>query len=219
MKHFYAYPKIEYSNNQATNIMIRGKVRDAVLKNSSLYYKYRIDDLMKPEIISHKYYGSPNYVWAIYYANNIIHPQLDWPLTQREFDKYIIEKYGSLERAQLKYSSGGKLNHDSIHHYTLNNNHIIDKQTFTLVSTVLSRYKTYYLAYQDVLKKDMSQLNIDGFVIDRETFLNIGVLNPETVSAVTFYEHEYNLNESKRDILIIDKIHLYEIVNEFENLF
>lgn len=219
MKHFYAYPKIEYSNNLATNLLVRGKIRDAVLNNTTLYYKYRVDDLMRPEILSYKYYGSPYYAWAIYYANNMTHPTFDWPMNQREFDKYILEKYGSLQKAQSKYSDGGKINHDSIHHYLLNNNHIIDRQTFTVASSILSKYKTYYLAHQDMLNKNLSHFVIDGFVIDKETFLNIGVLNPETVSAVTFYEHEYNMNENKRDILIIDKQYLFDIVNEFENLF
>lgn len=219
MKHFYAYPKIEYSENLATNIMVRGKVRDAVLSNTALYYKYQIDDLMKPEIISYKYYGSPNYVWAIYYANNILHPQFDWPLTARDFDSYIVQKYGTLEAPQKKYLSNGRLNHEAIHHYKLNNSHVIDRQTYTVITSVLSRYPTYFSAHKEFLEKGLKQVVIDDLVIDKETFLSIGVLNPESVSAVTYYEYEYELNEKKRDILIIDKTYLYRIVSEFENLF
>jgi hypothetical protein len=219
MKHFYVYPKIEYSNNIATNVMVRGKIRDAVLQNSALYYKYRIDEFMKPETLSYKYYGSPNYVWAIFYANNIVDPLTDWPMNQREFDKYILQKYGSMDRAQLKYSSNGALNHDSIHHYVLNEKHVIDETTFSQLNAILSKYKTYYQANDDMLKKGMSSLTIGNFVIDRQSFLSLGVLNPETVSAVTYYEHEYNENEKKRDIFVIDKEYVFQIVSEFENLF
>ena len=221
MKHFYAYPKIEYSNNLATNIMVRGRVREAVLKNSSLYYKYRIDDMMRPEIVSHKYYGTPNYVWAIYYANNIIDPLFDWPMTQKEFDKYIVEKYGSLQKAHSKYTELGKLNHDSIHHYLLNEYHVIDKNTFVATNAILSKYPTYHTAYQQSIPtlEKVGYVIIDNYVIDKETFLNIGSLNPSSVSAVTFYEHEYALNEKKRDIVILDKTFLYQIISEFENLF
>lgn len=219
MKHFYAYPKIEYSDNQATNIMVRGRVRDAVLNNSLLYYKYRIDEFMKPEILSHKYYGSPNYVWAIFYANNIVNPIMDWPMNQREFDRYILQKYGSLDKAQLKYASDGKLNYDSIHHYVLNDHYIIDELTFTQLNAILTKYKTFYQANEQVLKNNLSELKIGNFIIDRETFLSLGALNPETVSSVTYYEHEYEMNEKKRDIVVIDKEYLFQIVSEFENLF
>lgn len=221
MKHFYAYPKIEYSDNLATNIMVRGKVRDAVLKNSALYYKYKIDDSVRAEIISNKYYGSPNYVWAIYYANNITHPIFDWPMSQREFDKFIVQKYGSIERAHSKYSETGKINHESIHHYVLNEYHIIDKDTFVAANAILTKYSTYYTAYQ----QSINQLETKGYavfgdyIIDKQTFLNLGALNPDSLRAVTFYEHEYSLNEKKRDIVVIDKSFLYEIVSEFENLF
>lgn len=219
MKHFYAYPKIEYSDNLATNIMVRGKVRDAVLQNTSLYYKYTITDSMNAEIISHKYYGSPEYVWAIYYANNIMNPRTDWPMTSREFDKYIVRKYGNIESAHSKYMDDGRINHDAIHHYTLNENFIIDKTTFNQVNAILSKYKTYYLANEEMLKKNLTQITSDGFVIDRQTFLTLGALNPESVQAITFYEYEQNLNEKKRDIVIIDKVFLYDIVSEFETLF
>jgi hypothetical protein len=219
MKHFYVYPKIEYSNELATNVMIRGRMRDAVLQNSALYYKYRIDDFMKPEILSYKYYGSPNYVWAIFYANNIINPLTDWPMEQREFDRYMLQKYGSMDKAQLKYASDGKINYDSIHHYLLNDSHIIDERTFTQLNAILSKYKTFHQANEEVLKKELTELRIGSFVIDRQSFLSLGVLNPETVSAVTYYEHEYRLNESKRDIVVIDKEYVFQILSEFENLF
>lgn len=219
MKHFYAYPRIEYSENLATNIMMRGKVRDAVLQNTALYYKYTIDDMMKPETLSHKYYGSSNYVWAIFYANNILHPVHDWPMTQREFDKYIIQKYGSLKKANGKYNADGSLNHDSIHHYVLNQTHIIDRTTFTNLNQIFSGFKSFNLAYDELMKGNKTELTIGKFVIDKETFFALGTLNPESVSAVTYYEHEERENEKKRDVVIIDKTYLYQILSEFETLF
>lgn len=219
MKHFYAFPKIEYSDNLATNVMVRGKVRDAVLTNVALYYKYEIEDHMKAEMISHKYYGSPNYVWAIYYANNILDPRYDWPMNDREFEKYIVRKYGSIERAQTKFTTDGKINHESVHHYLLNDNYIIDKTTFNLINTVFTGYKTYQKAYSEITDKNLSQLVVGDFIIDKNTFLNLGALNPSSVTAVSFYEHELNENNKKRNIFVIDKSYLYQIVSEFEILF
>lgn len=184
MKHFHVYPKIEYSDNMAVNIMIRGKIREQVLNNHCLYYKYTITDDMKAETLSYKYYGTPSHVWAIYYANNIFDPVMDWPLSSKEFNKYIISKYGSIQKAAAQKTQDGKINYGSIHHFVL-----IDKTT-----------------------------NLE-YVIDRDTFVKEGLTNPNSVKAITFYDYEYDLNEKKRQIKILDQVYLSNVLNEFYNLF
>lgn len=115
--------------------MVRGKIREKVLNNKCLYYKYRITDDMRPEILSYKYYGTPNHVWALYYANNIFDPVVEWPLDTKQFSKYIVSKYGSLQKASAEKTEDGKINYNSIHHYlfidkTTNLQYEIDKDTF-----------------------------------------------------------------------------------------
>jgi len=188
MRHFEYYPKIQYSDNLAVNIMVRGKIRDAVLKNSALYYKYTISDDMTAEIISHKYYDDPNKVWAIYYANNILDPVRDWPMTETQFQKFIIEKYGSIKKSATKFNADGSICWDSIHHFKLKDSdtkleYVIDKQTF------IQPYDTP-----------------SGTI-------------PDQAYPVTFYEHELFLNNEKRNIIILDKKHLNQIVSEIRNLF
>jgi len=122
MKHFHYYPQIEYSGNLATNIMIRGKIRDAILAKSALYYQYTISDDDRPDILASKYYGNSNYVWAIFYANNIFDPFFDWPLNRTNFIKYIVEKYGSVEKA--------KSVSDNTVQYVLDGAYFIDKESF-----------------------------------------------------------------------------------------
>lgn len=122
MIHFYYYPQVEYSGNQATNIMVRGKIRDAILKQTCLYYKYNVADGERPDVISSKYYGNSSYVWAIFYANNIVDPIFDWPLDSTNFNKYIIEKYGSVEKAKNVSTD--------FYHYTLDKEYYIDKFSY-----------------------------------------------------------------------------------------
>lgn len=100
MKHFEFFPKVDYSNNLAVNIMVRGKIRDAILEKHALYYRYVITDEDRPDLLSKKYYGSHQYTWAIFYANNIFHPVLDWPKTSREMYEYLKLKYGDLNLIQ-----------------------------------------------------------------------------------------------------------------------
>lgn len=111
---FDKFPKVPYNisgerlgNYQAvTNIMFRfGFLRD-VINNTSAYESYTIQEGDTPEILAHKYYGSPETYWLILYANDIYDPQYDWPLDRRSFDNYIEGKYGSTANA-----------HAQIHHY------------------------------------------------------------------------------------------------------
>lgn len=122
MLHFTYFPKVEYSNNQAVNIMVRAKIRDAILEKRALYYTYEITDSDRPDIIASKYYGNPNSTWAIFYANEIMDPRFEWPLNHRQFQRYIVSKYGSIAKA--------KNIAEEPHHYLLDEEYIIDRTTY-----------------------------------------------------------------------------------------
>lgn len=124
MKHFVYYPKINYNNKEVVNIMVRAKIRDAILKNGALFYKYRLSDGDRPDIISSKYYGNSQYTWAIFYANDIVNPLTDWFKDGKDFISFMKSKYPSLMYAQT-----------TIHHYEYTDpnsgkTYEIDKNTF-----------------------------------------------------------------------------------------
>ena len=167
MKHFTYYPKIEYSENIAVNITVRAKIRDAILSKSAIFYKYSLTDHDRPDIIATQYYGNPNSTWALFYANEVFDPRFDWFMSYEQFKAYIKSKYGSVDFA---------MNKNNIHHYILDNEYIIDK----------------------------------------ETFENNEVTGQKR--AVTFYEYEEDLNEAKRNIVVLDVVYLGMIVNELESI-
>jgi hypothetical protein len=103
----YDIARSRYSNYElVTDIFLRVAVIKEVLENISSYYEYVIRDDDKPEILAEKVYGDPEAHWIILLANNMIDPQYDWPLNDRDFNKYVVGKYGSLANAKT-----------SIHHY------------------------------------------------------------------------------------------------------
>jgi hypothetical protein len=170
MIHFKYFPRIEYSDNHAVNLLVRGKVRDYVKSQNALYYQYTIADGDRADVIATKYYGNPDYTWIIYYANNIFHPVHDWPKKTDEFYFYLMSKYGSVSKT--------KSLSEKPHHYLLDDTYVIDETTFLDNSIPASRKR-----------------------------------------AVSVYEHEFNLNEAKRNIVIVDAFYLRQISNEFKNLF
>ena len=64
-KYFTLLPTIDYNiydsrlneTTKLTNILIRNKIREDVLKNASLYYPYYVEEDERPDIVSFNYYG------------------------------------------------------------------------------------------------------------------------------------------------------------------
>jgi hypothetical protein len=60
-----------------------------------LYYTYDIQEGDTPEIIAHKYYGDSYRYWIVLFANELLDPQWDWPMTYKMFEQYLADKYPS----------------------------------------------------------------------------------------------------------------------------
>ena len=105
--YFKAIPNISYDINgtapntfqKVTNIMMRPKFKQKIIDEITNYYPYHIKDGERPDILSHQTYGSVAFAYLILLFNDIYDPVFDWPLGSREFDSYIVNKYGSVASA------------------------------------------------------------------------------------------------------------------------
>ena len=96
IKYFKNFPLIQYGELSARNIILKAKLAKDLLNSYDSFYPYTIKDGEKPTTLAYDYYGSIEYVWLIFVANNIIDPYYDWPLDQLQFEEFIKSKYGSL---------------------------------------------------------------------------------------------------------------------------
>jgi hypothetical protein len=87
-----------------TDIFKRVRATLEARQDKTIYYNYTVSDGETPEIIAYKYYGAAHYHWVILLMNEIRSPQWCWPLEAFSFEKYIIEKYGSVETALTMHS-------------------------------------------------------------------------------------------------------------------
>ena len=106
--YFKNFPKIKYFNVLSTNISLRTAFIERLKLNASVFYPYIIEENETADGLATDYYGSPEYDWLIYLANNIIDPHTQWPKTYLQFESYIVKKYGS--KPIKPKGSGGKLN-------------------------------------------------------------------------------------------------------------
>ena len=93
MKYFENFPIIEYEGRRVRDISRRSNFIRAVSNNPYLYYPYTVSEGERAEDIAQFYYGSVDYVWLVYMANNIIDPYYEWPMDPQTFNDYLVEKY------------------------------------------------------------------------------------------------------------------------------
>lgn len=176
-----------------TNILARSKVRDLVLQNVSYYYPYVVSDDDRPDIIAHKYYGSTDHTWLVLLANDILDPFYDWPLSQEVFEADLVDRYDDV-----------RINNLTKYHMTYVSNPLteVDGSTHTtleFVQTALSEIR-----------------NTKGQIIDLATYQANPAAGTELLS---IYDVESEKNEAKREIKIIDKQFLSQIIRELKQLF
>lgn len=76
------------------NIFRRVKASSQTLRDLTYFEKYTIRGDAKPYNVSYDVYGTPKYEWLILLVNDIVNVYKEWPLSAREFEIMIREKYG-----------------------------------------------------------------------------------------------------------------------------
>lgn len=93
-RYFENFPTIEYEGQRVKDITRRNQFTKLVSTNPLLYMPYTVREGERPEDIANFYYGSTDYTWLVYVSNNIIDPYHQWPMSEADFNNYLIEKYG-----------------------------------------------------------------------------------------------------------------------------
>ena len=81
------------------NITQRAKIAERLRQHTTTMHDYVIEEGERPDTVAQKVYGNVKYTWVVLLMNNII-SLYDWPMTNSEFELYLIGKYGSLSNSQ-----------------------------------------------------------------------------------------------------------------------
>ena len=92
-KYFQDFPVIQYEGRKVRDITRRSTFLKGVSNNPYLYYSYTVTDDERAEDVALSYYGSVDYIWLVYMANNIIDPYYEWPMDSQTFNDYLVSKY------------------------------------------------------------------------------------------------------------------------------
>ena len=81
------------------NITQRARIVERLRQHTTAMHDYIIGDAERPDTVALKLYGDAKYTWVVLLTNNIV-SLYDWPMTNAEFELYLIGKYGSLSLSQ-----------------------------------------------------------------------------------------------------------------------
>jgi hypothetical protein len=195
MQYFDTLPKIIKTdpNGNSTlmvNLIARCSVIPDILKNPLVYYSYDIQEGDTPEIIAYKYYGDSYRYWIVLYVNQILDPQWQWPMQSSVLESYITDKYNFNTKATIHHYEKVITKFDSRTNTTTIDKYIIDQQAYNTLQT-------------GVFERSMAtgQFTI---TTSRRT--------------VSYYEYETDLNESYRNIKLLNSIYVGELEKQFKKL-
>jgi len=183
------------------------KVRDDISPTKSIYQPYTVKNGERPDQISYNLYGDEQYYWVILLINDIVDYYSDWPLSQYELDEYVIKKYKSL------YAANEVRHYETLEIKDLDGNIIVPGRGLPVIdrggrgNIGLKVPGNFEVSYPDRPDSDV--------YITRRGHVGIN----SACYPVTYYQHEYDLNEDKSQINILQSKYLSDFVREHDLYF
>jgi hypothetical protein len=84
-----------YDYVRVKNLFKRAKIRDDFFQNAVVFDKYAILGNDRPDNVAQRLYNNSELDWIILISNNIINVREEWPMSQTDFNNYLMDKYGS----------------------------------------------------------------------------------------------------------------------------
>lgn len=213
MSYFAEFPYINYTlpnntNKFLKNISFKPEIIERVKNERSSFETYTLKDGDTVELVAHKLYGDVNLHWAIMVANNMISPYFDFPLSVNQFDEYIFQKYKSQYDSDNNKITLSKIN------------------TFAYTQFVGTPENNYNTNIGGAIAKphhfvDNNKLKYSyNFIVNNSIKSNAYSITETTpiVSPVSIYDYESDLNESKRNILVLKNNLVDQVKEEFKKV-
>ena len=207
MYYFKTLPKIITPDQNGypilmTNLLARSTIVQELLNNPMQFYEYAIQEGDTPEIVAEKYYGDPFKYWIVLFSNQILDPVWEWPMAYATFLEYLDLKYAT-EAADA------------------------DKSPFEYTNTTVYEYKKIITTIDVYTRtetiKDVSITQSDYNTLTESTTTydipgGTSCIVSITKNIVTLYDYEEELNESRRQIKLLNNTYAGEMERQLKVL-
>ena len=127
---------------QVKNLFKRVLLREDIYSNLMYFTKYDIQGDDRPDNVAHRIYSDSTLDWLILLSNNITHIPTEWPLSQNDFDRFLLDKYGSYDNL-----------YNGVHHHETVE--VKDRNEVIIVPAGLEVSADFTTTYYDYYMKEM----------------------------------------------------------------
>jgi len=170
------------------NLFKKGFLREDIFQNLAFFTKYQIKGDDRPDNVAFEVYGDSTYDWLVLLCNNVLNIQSEWPLLQRDFDEYLLDKYDDYNTL-----------YNGIHHYETIE--IKNNQGIVIVPAGLRVESNYTVSFFDNQLKQQITINSSNCVLP-----------------VTNYEYEENIENNKRNIYLLKDRYLNVVNDDLQDI-
>ena len=143
------------------NLFKKGKLREDIFQDLVFFEKYQIKGNNRPDNVAYEVYGDSTLDWLVLLSNNILNIQTEWPISQDDFDRFVLNKYGNYDTL-----------YNGIHHYETEE--VKNSQGVTIVPAGLKVDSTYSVSYYDYfIDQQIDTGNISVPIINYEYELKL----------------------------------------------
>ena len=226
-EYFDKFPVLPYDINSGadnsghqelvTDIFFRIAFLEAIKRNQVTYYYHTVQDGETPESLADQLYGNPESHWIILLLNDIQDAQYDWPLDTASFNRYLLDKYGSIAAAS-----------QLIHHYERevrrDINGVAGANTVSTIYTSEIDHADPRLNTDPSFANTYPTIPYDAYNNMPETAFDVIDTSGPTIyittrrKAISCYEWEHEQNEKKRQIKLLHTDAYSFVLQEFKDL-
>jgi hypothetical protein len=204
-----------------TNLLSRASILEDLKNNPIVFYKYNVQEGDTPETVAHKYYGDPYKYWIVMYSNQLLDPLWDWPMNYQTFTDYLTAKYDAEYKLALaaETTSAG-----DAYAYVQSTVYRYEKITTTtdLQSNQVTVKKNsidfddYYALAETTTTYDIPGIPLKSApeVYVEPTQVTVSI----SKNIVYIYDYENDLNESRREIKLLNQAFAGDMEEQFKNL-
>ena len=219
------------------NISVYATIIDEIKDNVALYRDHYIQEFERPDQISNKLYGTPNFHWTLYLLNDKLKDR-GWPLSNRELLAKIYNDYSHKTITTRNNISTSLLTGQTVTGLTSGATGTIDHRHISLGQLVLINVTGVFLANETIISTNASgdlesvvvksfedeynsthhYEDVDGVWQDLEIDSVTSDLNDPgaTWTEVTYLNRSYNQNEELKQIRVIKPSQIINVVNSFK---
>ncbi len=211
--YFKRIPNIDYVSRlpnakigdymKVKNLFKRGVLRDDIFQDLAVFTKYEISGDDRPDNVAYDFYGDSSLDWLVLLCNNIINIQSEWPMSQKSFDNYLINKY--TQSGDSETDTYDRI-YNGVHHYETKQ--IKNTNDVEILAEGLTASPEYTLTYYDWL--------VSGYVTLSKA--DDEIYNTSLLTQITNYQYEEKIENNKRNIFLLKPLYISLVIDDLTDM-